>query len=100
MRVSNFFLSTLKEAPAEAEVVSHKLMLRAGLIKRLASGIYTWMPLGLRVLRKVEAVVRAEMNASGAIELLMPVVQPAELWQESGRWEQYGSELARFKDAN
>jgi prolyl-tRNA synthetase len=100
MRVSQFFLSTLKEAPAEAEVVSHKLMLRAGLIKRLASGIYTWMPLGLRVLRKVEAVVREEMNASGAIELVMPVVQPAELWQESGRWEQYGAELLRFKDAN
>src|SRR5918999_1283887 len=98
MRVSHFFLSTLKEAPAEAEVVSHKLMLRAGLIRRLASGIYTWMPLGLRVLRRVETVVREEMNASGAIELLMPVVQPAELWQESGRWEQYGPELLRFKD--
>jgi prolyl-tRNA synthetase len=100
MRVTQFMLSTLKEAPAEAEVVSHKLMLRAGLIRRLASGIYTWMPLGLRVLRKVEAVVREEMNASGAIELVMPVVQPAELWQESGRWEQYGPELLRFKDAN
>jgi prolyl-tRNA synthetase len=98
MRVSQFFISTLKEAPAEAEIVSHKLMLRAGLIKRLASGIYTWMPLGLRVLRKVEAIVREEMNRSGAIELLMPVVQPAELWQESGRWEQYGPELLRLKD--
>src|SRR5712691_12427309 len=98
MRVSQFFLSTLKEAPTEAEVVSHKLMLRAGLIKRLTSGIYTWMPLGRRVLRKVEAVVREEMNRSGAIELLMPAVQPAELWQESGRWEQYGPELLRFKD--
>ncbi len=98
MRVSQFFLSTLKEAPAEAEVVSHKLMLRAGLIRRLASGIYTWMPLGLRVLRKVEAVVREEMNRSGAIELLMPGVQPAELWQESGRWDQYGPELLRLKD--
>ena len=98
MRVSQFFLSTLKEAPAEAEVVSHKLMLRAGLIRRLASGIYTWMPLGLRVLRKVEAVVREEMNSSGAVELLMPGVQPAELWQESGRWDQYGPELLRFKD--
>jgi prolyl-tRNA synthetase len=98
MRVSQFFISTLKEAPSEAEVVSHKLMLRAGLIKRLASGIYTWMPLGLRVLRKVETVVREEMNRSGAIELLMPVVQPAELWQESGRWEQYGPELLRLKD--
>ena len=98
MRVSQFFLSTLKEAPAEAEVVSHRLMLRAGLIKRLTSGVYTWMPLGLRVLRKVEAVVREEMNASGAIELSMPAVQPAELWQESGRWEQYGPELLRIKD--
>ncbi|HEV7799642.1 MAG TPA: proline--tRNA ligase, partial [Burkholderiales bacterium] len=98
MRVSQFFLSTLKEAPSEAEVISHKLMLRAGLIKRLTSGIYTWMPLGLRVLRKVETVVREEMNRSGGIELSMPTVQPAELWQESGRWEQYGPELLRFKD--
>ena len=98
MRVSQFFLSTLKEAPSEAELVSHKLMLRAGLIKRLASGVYTWMPLGLRVLRKVETIVREEMNRSGAIELLMPAVQPAELWQESGRWEQYGPELLRIKD--
>src|SRR5512132_1362172 len=98
MRVSQFFISTLKEAPAEAEVVSHKLMLRAGLIRRLSSGIYTWMPLGLRVLRKVEAIVREEMNRSGAIELLMPAVQPAELWQESGRWDQYGPELCRLKD--
>src|SRR3954466_6499302 len=98
MRSSRFFISTLKEAPSEAEVVSHKLMLRAGLIRRLTSGIYTWMPLGLRVLRKGETVIRGEMNASGAIELLMPTVQPAELWQESGRWEQYGPELLRFKD--
>ena len=98
MRVSQFLLSTLREAPAEAEVVSHQLMLRAGLIKQLARGIYTWMPLGLRVLRKVEAIVREEMNASGAIELSMPAVQPAELWQESGRWEQYGPELLRIKD--
>ena len=98
MRVSQFFISTLKEAPAEAEVVSHKLMLRAGLIRRLTSGIYTWMPLGLRVLRKVEAIVRDEMNRSGAIELSMPAVQPAELWQESGRWDQYGPELLRLKD--
>ena len=98
MRVSRFFLSTLKEAPAEAELVSHKLMLRAGMIKRLAAGIYTWMPLGLRVLRKVEAMVREEMNRAGAIELLMPVVQPAELWQESGRWDEYGPELRRIKD--
>jgi len=98
MRVTQFFLPTLKEAPAEAEVVSHKLMLRAGLIRRLTLGIYTWMPLGVRVLRKVEAVVREEMNRSGAIELLMPGVQPAELWQESGRWAEYGPELLRFRD--
>jgi prolyl-tRNA synthetase len=98
MRVSKFFISTLKEAPSEAEVVSHKLMLRAGLIKRLTSGVYTWMPLGLRVLRRVETAIREEMNASGAVELLMPAVQPAELWQESTRWEQYGPELLRIKD--
>ena len=98
MRASQFFLSTLKEAPAEAELVSHRLMLRAGMIKRIAAGIYTWMPLGLRVVRKVEAIVREEMNRAGAIELLMPVVQPAELWQESGRWDNYGPELLRFKD--
>ena len=98
MRLSGFFLSTLKEAPAEAELASHRLMLRAGMIKRLAAGIYTWMPLGLRVLRKVEAVVREEMNRAGAVELLMPVVQPAELWQESGRWDKYGPDLLRIKD--
>ena len=98
MRVSQFLLSTLKETPAEAEVVSHRLMLRAGLIRGLARGIYTWMPLGLRVLRKVERIVREEMNASGAIELEMPAVQPAELWQESGRWDAFGPELLRLKD--
>jgi prolyl-tRNA synthetase len=98
MRASRFFLSTLKEAPAEAELASHKLMLRSGMIKRLAAGIYSWMPLGLRVLRKVEAIVREEMNRAGAIELLMPVVQPAELWLESGRWDKYGPDLRRFKD--
>src|SRR5437762_7192832 len=98
MRVSHYFLSTLKEAPAEAETISHRLMLRAGLIKRLAAGIYTWMPLGVRILHKVEAIVREEMNRAGAIELLMPVVQPAELWQESGRWAKYGPELLRLKD--
>ncbi|HLU77421.1 MAG TPA: proline--tRNA ligase [Burkholderiales bacterium] len=98
MRVSQFFLGTLKEAPADAEIVSHKLMLRAGLIRRLAGGIYTWMPLGLRVVRKVEAIVREEMNRAGAIELFMPAVQPAELWQESGRWQKYGPELLRVKD--
>ncbi|MGH8726768.1 MAG: proline--tRNA ligase, partial [Burkholderiales bacterium] len=98
MRSSQFFISTLKEAPADAELISHKLMLRAGLIKKLASGLYSWMPLGLRVLRKVEAIVREEMNRSGAVELLMPAVQPAELWQESKRWEFYGPELLRIKD--
>ncbi len=98
MRVSNFFLSTLKEAPSEAELISHKLMIRAGLIKRLGSGIYSLMPIGLRVVRKVEAIVREEMNRAGAVELSMPVVQPAELWQESGRWQAYGPELLRFKD--
>jgi prolyl-tRNA synthetase len=98
MRASRFFISTLKEAPAEAELVSHRLMLRAGLIKRLASGLYTWMPLGLRVLRKVEAIVREEMDRAGAMELLMPAVQPAELWQESGRWDLYGPELLRIRD--
>jgi prolyl-tRNA synthetase len=98
MRASGFFISTQKEAPAEAEVASHKLMLRAGLIRRLAAGIYTWMPLGLRIVRKVEAIVREEMNRAGALELAMPVVQPAELWQESGRWSAYGPELLRFKD--
>ncbi|MDO8346421.1 MAG: proline--tRNA ligase [Rugosibacter sp.] len=98
MRASRFFVSTLKEAPADAEIVSHRLMLRAGLIRRLAGGIYTWMPMGLRVLRKVEAIVREEMNRAGAVELLMPAVQPFELWEESGRGPQYGPELLRFKD--
>jgi len=98
MRYSQFPLTTLKEVPAEAEIVSHQLMLRAGLIRRLASGLFTWMPLGLRVLRKVEAIVREEMDRAGALELLMPAVQPAELWQESGRWEQYGPLLLRMSD--
>ena len=98
MRVSRYFLSTLKEAPTEAELVSHRLMLRAGMIKRLAAGIYTWMPLGVRVLHKVEAMVREEMNRAGAIELLMPVIQPGELWQETGRWDKYGPDLLRIKD--
>jgi prolyl-tRNA synthetase len=98
MRTTQFFFTTLKEAPADAEVISQKLMLRAGFIKRSAAGIYTWMPLGLRVLRKVENIVRDEMNKTGALELLMPAVQPFELWQESGRGEQYGPELLRFKD--
>ncbi len=98
MYASRFFISTLKEAPSDAEIVSHKLMLRAGLIKRLAGGIYTYLPMGLRTIRKVEKIVREEMTAADAIELLMPVVQPAELWQESGRWEKYGPELLRIKD--
>jgi len=98
MRASHYHLNTLKEAPAEAEVVSHQLMTRAGMIRKLAGGIYTYMPLGLRVIRKIENIVREEMNAAGALELLMPVVQPAELWQESGRWQVYGPELLRMKD--
>jgi prolyl-tRNA synthetase len=98
MRTQQFFFTTLKEAPSDAEVISQKLMLRAGLIKRAAAGIYTWMPMGLRVLRKVEAIVREEMNSAGALELLMPAVQPFELWLESGRGEKYGPELLRFKD--
>lgn len=98
MRTSQFLLSTLKETPSDAVVISHQLMLRAGMIRKLASGLYTWLPMGLRVLRKVEKVVREEMNAAGALEVLMPGIQPAELWQESGRWEQYGPELLRMKD--
>lgn len=98
MRVSQFFLSTLKEAPAEADIISQKLMLRAGLIKRLSSGIYSWLPLGLRVLRKVEAIVREEMNRAGALELFMPAIQPAELWQESGRWDKFGPDMLKIKD--
>jgi prolyl-tRNA synthetase len=100
MRYSEFGLTTLKEVPAEAEIVSHQLMLRAGLIRRLAAGLFTWMPLGLRVLRRVEKVVREEMDRAGALELLMPAVQPAELWQESGRWEEYGPLLLRMRDRN
>ncbi|MEQ8496250.1 MAG: proline--tRNA ligase, partial [Gammaproteobacteria bacterium] len=98
MRISNLLVPTLREAPADAEVISHRLMLRAGMVRQLASGIYTWLPLGLRVLRKVEAIVREEMNRAGAQELLMSGVQPAELWMESGRWDAYGPELLRFED--
>ena len=98
MRTSQFLLSTLKETPSDAVVISHQLMLRAGMIRKLASGLYTWLPMGLRALRKAEAIVRDEMNKAGALEVLMPSVQPAELWQESGRWEQYGPELLRLKD--
>ena len=98
MRTSQFPLQTVKETPSEAEIASHQLMLRAGMIRKLASGLYTWLPLGLRVLRKVEAIVREEMNLAGGLELLMPTVQPAELWQESGRWEKYGPQLLRIND--
>ena len=98
MRVSQTFLATLKESPTDAEIVSHKLMLRAGLIRRLASGLYTWLPLGVRILHKIETIVRQEMERAGALELLMPAVQPAELWRESGRWDAYGPELQRLKD--
>ncbi|MBB1469086.1 proline--tRNA ligase [Pseudoalteromonas sp. SG41-5] len=98
MRTSQYILATLKETPSDAEIVSHQLMLRAGMIRRVASGLYTWLPSGLRVLRKVENIVREEMDKSGAIEMLMPVIQPADLWEESGRWEQFGPELMRFTD--
>jgi prolyl-tRNA synthetase len=98
MRLSRYPISTLKEVPSDAEVLSHQLMLRAGMIRRLAAGLYTWLPLGLRTLQKVERIIREEMNRAGALEVLMPTVQPAELWQESGRWAKYGPELLRFKD--
>ncbi|RZF80231.1 proline--tRNA ligase [Pseudoalteromonas sp. CO325X] len=98
MRTSQYLLATLKETPSDAEVVSHQLMLRAGMIRKLASGLYTWLPSGVKVLKKVENIVREEMNKAGAIEMLMPIIQPAELWQESGRWEQYGPELLRIED--
>jgi prolyl-tRNA synthetase len=98
MKASQFFISTLKEAPADAEVVSHKLMMRAGMIKKLGAGIYSLMPMGLRVVRKVEQIVREEMNRAGAVELSMPVVQPAELWAETGRFEKMGPEMLRIKD--
>ncbi|PPD48821.1 MAG: proline--tRNA ligase, partial [Methylobacter sp.] len=98
MRTSQFPLSTVKETPADAEIASHQLMIRAGLIRKLAAGLYTWLPLGLRVMRKVEKITREEMERAGALEVLMPALQPAELWQETGRWEKYGPELARLKD--
>lgn len=98
MRASKYFLSTSKEVPSDAEIISHQLMLRAGLIRKLASGLYTWMPLGLKILGKVEAIIREEMNKAGALEILMPAVQPAELWIESKRWQKYGPELLRIKD--
>src|SRR6201995_6025159 len=98
MRLSQYPINTLKEIPAEAELISHQLMLRAGLIRRLAAGLYSWLPIGLRVLQKVERIVREEMNRAGALEIVMPVIQPAELWQESGRWQAYGPELLRISD--
>src|SRR5580658_1510184 len=98
MRLSQYPISTLRDVPADAEVISHQLMLRAGLIRRLAAGLYTWLPIGLRTLKKVERIVREEMDRAGALELIMPTVQPAELWKESGRWTKYGPELLRFKD--
>ncbi len=98
MLASKFYISTLKEAPSEAELISHKLMIRAGFIKRLGSGLYSWMPLGLKVLRKIEAIIRNEMNKAGALELLMPAIQPAELWEETGRWELFGPQMLKIKD--
>jgi prolyl-tRNA synthetase len=100
MRASQFYISTSKETPAEAEIASHQLMLRCGMIKRLGSGLYTWLPLGLRVLRKIENIIREEMNRAGALELLMPAIQPAELWQETGRWQTFGGQLLTMKDSN
>ena len=100
MRASQWFMATLKETPSDAEVVSHQLMLRAGMIRKLGSGLYTWLPLGLKVLRKIETIVREEMNHSGAMEILMPAVQPAELWQETGRWETFGGQLLTMRDSN
>lgn len=98
MRARSFFISTLKEAPADADITSMKLSIRSGMIKKLAAGVYNYMPIGLRTIRKIEKIIREEMEKAGAIEILMPVVQPAELWQESGRWAKYGDELLRFKD--
>ena len=98
MRISRFYLPTLREVPAEAEVISHQLMLRGGMLRKLSAGIYSWLPLGLRVLRRVEGIIRDEMNRAGALEVLLPAVQPAELWQEAGRWDVYGKELLRFRD--
>ncbi|MBT5860570.1 MAG: proline--tRNA ligase, partial [Alphaproteobacteria bacterium] len=98
MRLSQFFMPTLRETPAEAEIVSHRLMLRAGMVRQSAAGIYTWLPLGLRVLRKIENIVREEQNAAGAQELLMPTIQPADLWRESGRYDDYGKEMLRITD--
>ena len=98
MKASNFYISTLKEAPAEAELMSHQLMIRAGLVKRLGSGLYSWMPMGLRVLKKIETIIREEMNNAGAIELLMPAIQPSDLWKETGRWDVFGPQMLKIND--
>ncbi len=98
MRLTRYYMPTLREKPAEAEIASHQLMLRAGMIRKLASGIYSFLPLGYRVIRKVEEIIRQEMNAKGALEVFLPIVQPAELWRETGRWDRFGKELLRFKD--
>ena len=98
MRLTQFFLNTLREAPSEAELTSHQLMLRAGLIKKLGSGLYSWLPLGFRVLKKIENIIREEMERAGALELLMPAIQPAELWSESGRWDLFGAQMLKIKD--
>ena len=98
MKASNFYISTLKEAPSEAELISHQLMIRAGLVKRLGSGLYSWMPMGLKVLKKIEAIIREEMNKVGAIELLMPAIQPSELWKETGRWDVFGPQMLKISD--
>ena len=98
MRLTDYFLPTLKEDPAEAQIVSHRLMLRAGMVRQSAAGIYSWLPLGLRVLRKIEAIVREEQNLAGAVEVLMPTLQPADIWRESGRYEDYGKEMLRITD--
>jgi len=98
MKASQFFISTLKEAPAEAEIISHKLMIRGGLIRRLGSGLYTWMPLGLKILKKIETIIREEMTRAGAVELLMPAIQPKELWDETGRWDVFGPQMLKISD--
>src|SRR5919199_6632047 len=98
MRWSRYFINTLREVPADADVISQKLMMRAGMIRKVAAGIYTYLPLGLRSIQKLETIVREEMNRAGAVELLMPAIQPAELWQESGRWEQFGPQMLKIKD--
>ncbi len=100
MRYSNIFLPTVREVPSDAEIISHQLMIRAGMIRKLTSGIYSYLPLGYRVIQKLERIIRDEMNSSGAQEVFMPMVQPRELWEESGRWSHYGKELMRFRDRN